>query len=103
MIFIIEVIFFYARIDDLPNDLDWMNASIFVRCLKTFYDLTLKVSGTLYATSNYVLQEICELKQELDILVDDGESLMCKMATNFMEKFDKYWGHPDKTNPILFL
>ena len=95
--------FLDARIDGPPNDSDWMNASIFVRFLKTFYDLTLKVSGTLYATSNYVLQEICELKQELDILVDDGESLMCKMATNFMEKFDKYWGHPDKINPILFL
>ena len=66
--------FLDARIDGPPNDSDWMNASIFVRFLKTFYDLTLKVSGTLYATSNYVLQEICKVKQELDILVDDEES-----------------------------
>ena len=43
------------------------------------------------------------MKQELDILVDDTESLMCQMAKNMMEKFDKYWGHPDKMNPILFL
>ena len=28
---------------------------------------------------------------------------MGKIATNMMEKFDKYWGHPDKMNPILFL
>ena len=80
-----------------------MNASIFVRFLKTCYDLTQKVSGTSYTTSNYVLQEICEVKQELDILVEDSESLMCKMATNMMEKFNKYWGHPDKMNPILVL
>ena len=25
------------------------------------------------------------------------------MATNMREKFDKYWGHPEKMNPILFL
>ena len=65
-------------IDGPPVDSDSMNASIFIRFLKTFYDMTLKVSGTLYATSNYVFQEIYEVKQELDILVDDSESLMCK-------------------------
>ena len=89
-------------IDDPPVDSDWTIATVVVRFSKTIYDLTLKVSSTLYSPSNYVLQQICEVKQELDILVVDSESLMCKMATNIKVKFDKYWGHSDKINPILF-
>ena len=30
------------------------------------------------------------MKPELNIFVDDTESLMCQMAENMMEKFDKY-------------
>ena len=83
--------------------MDWENAKIFVRFLKTFYDLTLKLSGTLYATSNLFFNEICEVKQELLILSEDPDNLMCQMVASMEKKFDKYWGNPEKMNIIMFL
>lgn len=40
------------KVEGPPNSLDWDQAEVFVNFLKTFYDLTLKFSGSLYVTSN---------------------------------------------------
>ena len=64
-----------SKIEGPPVDSDWENAKTFVLFLKTFYDLTLKLSGTLYATSNLFFNEICEVKQELLILFEDPDNV----------------------------
>ena len=91
-----------AKIDGPPIDSDWENAKIFVRFLKTFYDLTMKLSGTLYATSNLFFNEICEVKQELIILSEEEDNLLSQMAMGMEKKFDKYWGSLEKMNVIMF-
>jgi hypothetical protein len=91
------------RIEGPPKDSDWENAKIFVKFLKTFYELTLRLSGTSYATSNLILQEICEVKQELNSLIEDPDNLMCQVATSMAAKYAKYWGNIDKVNQVLFL
>jgi hypothetical protein len=35
---------------DLPNEKDWNNVRIITRFLKRFYDVTCKLSGSLYST-----------------------------------------------------
>ncbi|KAK1357257.1 hypothetical protein POM88_050513 [Heracleum sosnowskyi] len=44
-----------------PTATDWHAASIFVKFLATFYEVTLKFSSTLHVTSNNFYHEICEV------------------------------------------
>ena len=91
------------EMDGPPSELDWDNATVFLKFLKTFYQLTKKFSGSLYSTSNLYFLEICEVKQELNVLSEDSDNLLGKMADSMQRKFDKYWGNPEKMNVILFL
>lgn len=40
------------NINGLPTHVDWDRAEVFVRFLRTFYEMTLKFSGSKYVTSN---------------------------------------------------
>lgn len=91
------------KIDGPPDEIDWDNVGVFLKFLKTFYELTLKFNGSLYSTSNLYFLEICEVKQELDVLSKDYDSLLGNMAASMKKKFDKYWGDPEKMNVVLFL
>ena len=86
-----------------PSSSDWECASIFVKFLSTFYEVTLKFSGTLHITSNNFFHEICDIDSQLNCLSRNGDSLLHKMATKMKSKYDKYWGDPDNINPMLFL
>lgn len=44
-----------------PIRVHWECASAFVKFLSTFYEVTLKFSGTLHVTSNNFYHEICEI------------------------------------------
>uniref|UniRef100_A0A803PIE6 BED-type domain-containing protein n=1 Tax=Cannabis sativa TaxID=3483 RepID=A0A803PIE6_CANSA len=91
------------KIDGPPSELDWDNASVFLKFLKIFYEVTLKFSGSLYSTSNLYFLEICEVKQELNVLSKDSSNLLGNMVASMRRKFDKYWGDPEKMNVVLFL
>jgi len=86
-----------------PSSSDWECASIFVKFLSTFYEVTLKFSGTLHTTSNNFFHELCEIDSQLNYLARNSDSLLHKMATKMKSKYDKYWGNPDHINPMLFL
>ena len=45
---------------------DWQMARIFIKFLKVFYDATLKISGSLYVTSNMLFQQICTIEHTLN-------------------------------------
>ena len=49
-----------------PTDQHWDDASVFVRFLETFYDITLKFNGSTYVTTNKYFIEICNIYQELN-------------------------------------
>ena len=86
-----------------PTSTDWESASVFVKFLATFYDVTLKFSGTLHVTANNFYHEICEIHSQLNDFVDANDPLLSLMAASMKEKYDKYWGNADNINPLLFV
>lgn len=63
-----------------------------------FYDLIVRVSGSLYVTCNEFLHEVTSVS---DIL---REVMRCEINGEKMrEKFDKYWRDPTNMNHIIFL
>ena len=100
----------YFREDDCgkrrggpPSFLDWENASVFVRFLKSFYDVTLKFSSSLYVSSNVYLHEVSSIQTQLDEWSLSGDSLLGEMTTKMKKKFDKYWGMMDNVNQFLLI
>lgn len=74
-----------------------------MKFLSTFYEVTLKFSGTLNVTSNNFYHEICEIHSQLTELADANDPLLSIMAVSMKEKYDKYWGNADNINPLLYL
>ncbi|XVF46975.1 hypothetical protein PTKIN_Ptkin03bG0071800 [Pterospermum kingtungense] len=58
--------------------------------LKKFYDLTVKISGSSYVTTNLYLDDICDIDLRL-------------MAKRMKEKYDKYWGNIERKNMLLYV
>ncbi|KAL5550061.1 hypothetical protein UlMin_000237 [Ulmus minor] len=71
-------------IDGPPQNLDWDQAEIFVKFLKTFYELTLKFSGSLYVTSNLFFHEILDIQGDLRQLANEPGT-----ASKMLEKVEK--------------
>lgn len=86
-----------------PTSADWECASVFVKFLATFYEVTLKFSGTLHVTSNNFYHEICEIQAQVKDLADENDPLLSTMAVSMRDKYDKYWGNADNINPLLFV
>ncbi|KAM3218306.1 zinc finger BED domain-containing protein RICESLEEPER 2-like [Capsicum annuum] len=82
---------------------DWENVRTMVKFLETFYDLTLKVFGSKYVTTNAHFVEIAELDLILKEMIENKDSNLKKMAASMREKFRKYWGTPDKMNKMIFI
>ncbi|KAH9750241.1 BED-type domain-containing protein [Citrus sinensis] len=65
-----------------PNSDDWENANVFVLFLKSFYDIILKFSGSMYVTSNLYFHEMCSIHSDLTSLIESSDDLvLSKMAT----------------------
>ncbi|XP_075104661.1 zinc finger BED domain-containing protein RICESLEEPER 2-like [Nicotiana tabacum] len=75
---------------------DWESVRLMVKFFETFFVLTLKISGSLYVTSNVHFVEICELHYNLKSLIAEDNVDLSSMARKMKEKFDKYWGTPEK-------
>ncbi|KAG8497237.1 hypothetical protein CXB51_008430 [Gossypium anomalum] len=71
--------------------------------LEHFYEVTLRISGTSYVTSNNFFDEL----SEIDILLRDAQLNsnfdFNVMAIKMKEKYDKYWGDIDKMNLLMFV
>ncbi|KAM6545573.1 hypothetical protein CsatB_026309 [Cannabis sativa] len=86
------------KLDGPPEASDWSNAEAFVKFLNSFYQLTLKFSGSLYVTSNLFFQEILQVQVELNDMKVSKDELISKMAGSMQLKFNKYWGNVEKVN-----
>ncbi|KAH9698266.1 BED-type domain-containing protein [Citrus sinensis] len=87
-----------------PNSDDWENANVFVLFFKSFYDITLKFSGSMYVTSNLYFHEMCSIHSDLTSLIESGDDLvLSKMAIGMKNKYDKYWGSIDRLNNLLLI
>lgn len=95
--------YFEESIDGAPTESDWENAKAFEGFLRSFYELTLQFSGSLYLTSNRYLIDIVQAKEYLSKLSKSDDRVVCGMAQNMKAKYDKYWGRPEKMNRLLFV
>ena len=91
------------KLDGPPMSTDWDQAMVFIRFLKTFYELTLKFSGSLYVTSNLFFQEVLGVQVLLNDLKTDPDTLLANMASNMQQKYNKYWGRVEKLNLLTYI
>ncbi|XP_016466536.1 zinc finger BED domain-containing protein RICESLEEPER 2-like [Nicotiana tabacum] len=82
---------------------DWDNVRTMVKFLETFYFLTLRVSGSIYVTSNVYFVQICELDLILKEWMEHEDASLKEMAKKIKEKFVKYWGEPEKMNNMIII
>ncbi|KAI5313276.1 hypothetical protein L3X38_042450 [Prunus dulcis] len=87
-----------------PSDEDWEKAMTFVLFLKTFYDVTLKISASLHPTSHSTFHDLLAIDGEIrelyryDVTIPIEErtamdTLLNDMAASMKKKYDKYWGN----------
>lgn len=91
------------QIQGPPVVADWEQAKVFLKFLKIFYDLTLKFSGSLYVTSNLFFQEIFGVQVQLNDLIRESDNLLARMALRMQQKYNKYWGAPEKLNLLTYI
>ncbi|XP_052883503.1 zinc finger BED domain-containing protein RICESLEEPER 2-like [Gossypium arboreum] len=86
-----------------PSVDDWDNVKNLRDFLEHFYEVTLRISGTSYVTSNNFFDEL----SKIDILLLDAQLNnnvdFNVMAIKMKEKYDKYWGDIDKMNSLMFV
>ncbi|GJX79677.1 zinc finger BED domain-containing protein RICESLEEPER 2-like protein [Tanacetum coccineum] len=83
----------------VPISSDWANVRRLTKFLEHFYELTLKVSGTLYVTSNSFLDDITSIDAALNNCINGvPDTNLAAMAKMMKCKFDKYYGSLEKCN-----
>ncbi|KAI3913832.1 hypothetical protein MKW92_001394 [Papaver armeniacum] len=85
-----------------PVASDWETARAFVRLLKTFYDATLKFSGSTYVTSNLFLDEVICINDVLQEWVKNGNVLLVTWLIGWFLNM-KSIGQVDKINKMLYI
>ena len=87
----------------IPTEEDWEYARCLLPFLKGFYTARLRISGSLYVTSNSYFDEVFGIRAMIKKkMIDEDESLR-KMADRMMKKFDKYWSNISNLNMFLFI
>lgn len=69
---------------------DWMNARRMISFLKIFNEITCKIFGSLYVTSNVFLHEIYKIYHLLKAWIGGRDVGLSNMAGNVKRKLDKY-------------
>lgn len=65
---------------------EWKQVSTFLPFLKVFYDATLKLSGSLYVTSNYYIDAIFGVGYVLSQQLNHEDASVKQMATQMKFK-----------------
>ena len=87
----------------VPDEEDWKKVDIFVTFFKTFYDLTQRISGSRYVTSNTLFHEIIDVDSLLIKWAESTNNDFASMAKKMKVKYDKYWGDIGKTNMLIYV
>uniref|UniRef100_A0A803L3M6 Uncharacterized protein n=1 Tax=Chenopodium quinoa TaxID=63459 RepID=A0A803L3M6_CHEQI len=86
-----------------PISDDWNHVRNLLKLLEAFYNLTMRVSGSLYVTSNTYFHEITDVDCLLEDWCESSNEDFKNMALKMKEKCDKYWGDPKKLNVMMFV
>ncbi|KAI9091200.1 hypothetical protein K1719_028264 [Acacia pycnantha] len=89
--------------DGVPEKEDWTNVRRMTMVLGHFYNLTNRISGSLYVTSNNFFREIYKVYRFLNEWLKSDVLELCNVASRMKEKFDKYWGDPMQLNKLLYI
>ena len=93
---------FRADLGEVPDFLDWQVVNKIMQLLEHFYEMTLRISGSQYVTSNSLFTEISDLYCMLSDWKECSDNSVVLMGINMQSKFDKYWGDPQKMNFLIF-
>ncbi|KAL4571005.1 hypothetical protein LXL04_017755 [Taraxacum kok-saghyz] len=94
---------FELQLVGVPEEKDWKKVDMFVTFFKTFYDLTQRISGSQYVTSNTLFHEIIDVDSRLKKWIESTNSDFASMAKKMKVKYDKYWGDIGKTNMLIYV
>ncbi|XP_039155717.1 uncharacterized protein LOC120287100 [Eucalyptus grandis] len=95
---------FLSELDyDTHTHEDWEYAGILLVFLKNFYDITNKMSKTLYITANDYFNEIATLYKTLKQVEKASDISLKVMGAKMKEKFDKYYGSFEKVNMMVLI
>ncbi|CAL2248668.1 unnamed protein product [Prunus armeniaca] len=97
-----------------PSDEYWEKFMTFVIFLRTFYDVTLKISAFLHPTSYSTFHDLLAIDGEIrelykyDVTIPFEERtamdiLLNDMAASMKKKYDKYWAELHKVNPFFMI
>ena len=86
-----------------PSNYDWKNVEVFVIFFKVFYNVTNKISGSLYVTANSFFHDLWVINDLLICWSNKHNTILRNMAINMKSKYDKYWGSIEKINKLVFL
>ncbi|XP_019185248.1 PREDICTED: zinc finger BED domain-containing protein RICESLEEPER 2-like [Ipomoea nil] len=75
-----------ADLGSAPTFLDWCSVESLVKLLKAFYDMTVRISGSLYVTSNTFFSEISDLSCMLEAMVNSEQGTEKAMGTQMRNK-----------------
>ena len=89
--------------DDLPDYFDWISVKKFVDLLEVFFNMTERISGSLYVTSNSMFSEISDLLCNINDWRLSDDLYVRNMGATMKQKFDKYWGDLEKMNNLIFI
>ncbi|XP_050233262.1 zinc finger BED domain-containing protein RICESLEEPER 2-like [Mercurialis annua] len=93
---------FRADLNEIPDIMDWSCIAKFSECLSYFYEATLRISGSLYVTSNSHFQEVSDLCLILNDMIGSHDVEIRQLGLSMKSKFDSYWGDPHKMNKLIF-
>jgi hypothetical protein len=89
-------------LETLTDD-NWYNIRQFIKFLQVFYDVTLKISSSMYSTSNLFFDILCSVHSCLIEYFESSDPLLSTMTKKMKVKYDKYWGDVEKINSLLFV
>jgi hypothetical protein len=87
----------------VPNSMDYDTVRKMANLLGQFYELTLRISGSLYMTSNIFFNEINDVDYVLQEWEKSDDIDLRLMGGKMKSKFDKYWGDIDKMNKLIYI
>ncbi|CAM8990745.1 unnamed protein product [Rhodiola kirilowii] len=94
-----------------PVTHDWEKAETFVRFLKIFYDVTMRISASTKPTSWKAFHDIVAIRAEIDGLFpqegmstgSETEMILMDMAVSMKRKYEKYFATLKDCNQLLLI
>ncbi|XP_074266509.1 zinc finger BED domain-containing protein RICESLEEPER 2-like [Silene latifolia] len=92
-----------GEVEGIPNAIDWERVRYISVFLEGFYDLTRRISGSLYVTANSLFFDIVSIYDMISKLDSGSDKTFSDMASEMKTKCDKYWGNINKMNTLIYI